>query len=411
MRAPRAVVPYPGTVLVFFALPFLLCHNAVHSEEPNDNFAQSTVLSAGTLSVTDDLFPGTGSAPDTFLGVFDEGGFDPFDNWIDEDDDSSSLGDGTASGLMDIAVNSDGSIRFIVTGDGDFFFNGDHEENGGYKAFVEVFDSNNVPIDEFSVNGTLQAGSADQQFSFVDSSWLGGNYTINLDNTIDGFTGGDVDFFTFTGLNPGAMFSAETSSVGSIDTVLGWYSDAGSLIDQDDDSGVGVWSLLAGTVPASGQLTFAVTGSGDAMFLGEHAQQESYDLQLSVEGAGFGADFDGDGDVDGFDLTHPTLGWETRFGNGLDGGDFLLWQRQLGSGVASVSAATVPEPTTIALVLPLIFLALGRAIACDQRSCLPALSTRARWWHNGEDRAARHDELPGDLGFAVVKIQAIGSGK
>ncbi len=344
IAAPRLAC----ATLVSFSLS--LC--STYAEEPNNTFAQSTVLAAGILSVTDDLFPGTGTAPNTYLGLFDEFGFDPFDNLLDEDGDSSTFGNGEASGLIDIDVNPDGSIRFIVTGNGDLDFDGTHEETGGYKAFVEVFDAGNNPIDDFSVNGTLQPDVADE-YVFSDTHWLGGNFSINLDNTVDGFTGGDVDFFTFTGLTSGATFSAETSSIGAIDTVLGWYDDTGTLLAQDDDSGSGVWSLLAGTVPASGKLTFAVTGSGDNTFVGEHAQQEVFDLQLTIAGANLPADFDGDGDVDGADLTHPTLGWESRYGNDLDGADFLLWQRELESPGAPglATSQTVPEPSAVWLAL------------------------------------------------------------
>ncbi len=344
---------------------FVLCLYSVSADEPNNTFAQSTVLDTGTLSVTDDLSPGTGTAPNTYLGVFDEFGFDWFDNLIDDNDDGSTLGNEEASGLIDIGVNPDGSIRFIVTGTGDLDFDGTHEETGGYKAFVEVFDAGNNPVDDFTVNGTLQPDVADE-YTFSDSNWLGGNFSINLDNTVDGFTGGDVDFFTFTGLNAGATFSAETSSVGAIDTMLGWYNDAGTLIAQDDDSGTGVWSLLAGTVPASGKLTFAVTGNGDDMFLGEHAQQEVFDLQLTIEGANLPADFDGDGDVDGADLSHPTLGWEARYGNDLDGADFLLWQRVLSGVSGSVAALqSVPEPTSYVLCLTLLGYYLTIRRPCD----------------------------------------------
>ncbi len=68
------------------------------------------------------------------------------------------------------------------------------------------------------------------------------------------------------------------------------------------------------------------------------------------------ADFDDDGDVDDFDLA----AWTDNFGLAsgashtqgdadrdldVDGGDFLLWQRQAGSGgLAAASSAAVPEP-------------------------------------------------------------------
>jgi hypothetical protein len=64
------------------------------------------------------------------------------------------------------------------------------------------------------------------------------------------------------------------------------------------------------------------------------------------------ADFDGDGDVDNVDLTHPTLGWETRFGVDLDGLNFLEWQREYGTDLSPpATAIAIPEPTTSALAL------------------------------------------------------------
>ena len=76
----------------------------------------------------------------------------------------------------------------------------------------------------------------------------------------------------------------------------------------------------------------------------------SNDVLLSVVTA-YPSDFDLDGDVDGDDLTDPTLGWQARYGNDLDGSNFLAWQRELGSGVAGLasSSATVPEPSTLLL--------------------------------------------------------------
>ncbi|MEM8944817.1 MAG: hypothetical protein AAGD11_06500 [Planctomycetota bacterium] len=80
-------------------------------------------------------------------------------------------------------------------------------------------------------------------------------------------------------------------------------------------------------------------------------------VQLAVtEMAAFTADFDMDGDVDGFDLDQ----WEGDYGSpGSDangdgtsnGTDFLAWQRQNGSGVAPLAAASaaVPEPSTLLL--------------------------------------------------------------
>lgn len=75
----------------------------------------------------------------------------------------------------------------------------------------------------------------------------------------------------------------------------------------------------------------------------------------------FGADFDGNGIVEGADLGL----WKTGFGmasgagrsdgdadgdGDVDGSDFLIWQRQFGSGAALRSNIAVPEPITGLLV-------------------------------------------------------------
>ena len=64
------------------------------------------------------------------------------------------------------------------------------------------------------------------------------------------------------------------------------------------------------------------------------------------------ADFDGDGIVDGNDLTDPIDGWEARFGVDLDGMNFLDWQRDFGIGVQPLSSAqATPESSSLLLTL------------------------------------------------------------
>ena len=108
---------------------------------------------------------------------------------------------------------------------------------------------------------------------------------------------------------------------------------------------------LAGTfdtlnLPAlSGGLQWQLNPSGNTLFL---------DVISSLT-----ADFDNDGDVDGADLTDPTLGWEARFGTDLDGFDFLAWQQQFGSGGSPVAASSaVPEPNVWGLMTLGLFLTL-----------------------------------------------------
>lgn len=76
--------------------------------------------------------------------------------------------------------------------------------------------------------------------------------------------------------------------------------------------------------------------------------------QPSAEG-----DFNGDGLVDAYDLE----AWGTAYGaDGLDGNDFLAWQRNLAIVEAPRASASVPEPLSLASGLVGAALLLGAAI-------------------------------------------------
>ena len=70
-------------------------------------------------------------------------------------------------------------------------------------------------------------------------------------------------------------------------------------------------------------------------------------------------DFDGDGDVDADDLAewlsnfgsaNPSAG-DADFDGDVDGSDFLSWQRDLGQSLPPAGATSIPEPSTVALLL------------------------------------------------------------
>jgi len=89
-------------------------------------------------------------------------------------------------------------------------------------------------------------------------------------------------------------------------------------------------------------------------------------------------DFNHDDMVNGLDLTDPTLGWKVRYGNDLDGNNFLTWQQQFSSAVGSVSSptTTVPEPSALLLgAMASIGLMLRRRSCGDDRGC-PCRSNR-----------------------------------
>jgi hypothetical protein len=120
-------------------------------------------------------------------------------------------------------------------------------------------------------------------------------------------------------------------------------------------------SSIAGSFQnvASGSRLATIDGRGSFLVsYGSGSPFEDSDIVLS--NFLLAADFDEDGDVDGDDLTR----WRTGFGIGVahgdgdadadgdvDGRDFLIWQRQLGSTPAVAIQTAVPEPSAAWLAL------------------------------------------------------------
>lgn len=331
----------------------LLIGARVEATEPNNTFATATVLPSGVLSVADELTPP--SFPDTILGVRDH-----FGGVYASDDNGSPYGDGNASGLGFVPTNS-GVIDFVVTGWPDFDFFGSHAESGFYEVFVDVYDFFGDPVDSFSEVRFLEPGVM-HDFYYSDFEWINGNYDVYIDNTIGNF---DVDFFTFTGLTPGAAFTAETldPDENNIDTYLGWFDNSGLLIGEDDDGGGGPsgWlSLIEGVVPEDGTLTFAVTGYGDINFDGDHADTGTYELQLQLESAGLPGDFNQDNVVDAADY----IAWRKGLHSEYTVDDYYTWATNYGqtAGAGGKAHAAVPEPAA------LVMLVLGGAARSLMRS-------------------------------------------
>lgn len=82
---------------------------------------------------------------------------------------------------------------------------------------------------------------------------------------------------------------------------------------------------------------------------------------------GLPGDFDLNGAVNGDDLTDATLGFNVRFGDDLDGSDFLVWQRNFGNGMPSLMMkGGQDEPAEVELAP-----AMEAAIAVEQLAAEP----------------------------------------
>jgi hypothetical protein len=102
-------------------------------------------------------------------------------------------------------------------------------------------------------------------------------------STVDGeLSYENVDFFTFSGLEVGSLFTAEITSA-LFDPLLGLLDDSGNILAiNDDEADNSVLSLLTGRVPESGILNFGVSGLRDINLTGDHFESGSYSLSLKT---------------------------------------------------------------------------------------------------------------------------------
>jgi len=343
--------------------------------EPNDNFATRAILDPSVRTVSDSITASVaGEGPDTTMGAFNQYG-----GLIEYNDDGSSLGDGTASSLVLVGINSDGSIHLRVSGFADFDFDGlddywdtPHEQAGDYDLFLHVLNSSYQQVDYLEYNETLATGAVD---SFDLSGYdPGGAFLAYIDNT-PSIDEDPMDFMTFTGLPAGGTFEAEITSAG-FDTMLGWFDNDGVLIESDDDAGDGeLLSMITGEVPGDGLLNLAVTGYPDLWFEGFHGQEGDYTLEVRIIPDVIPGDTQPDGQVDGADYTvwadnylaSPVPPWSEggwsvgnfNEDNTVDGADYTIWADNYGE---TAGGKSLPEPGGIAL------LALGAAALRRRRA-------------------------------------------
>jgi hypothetical protein len=277
-------------------------------------------------------------------------------------------------GANDVSGDIDNTGDIVVTGGATATFH-DDVVNDGTLQVSQVGSTTSVAVflGAFSGDGT-SAGGGD---IFFEGDLRPGNSPANVT------LGNNVS------LGPGASLQIELGGVmqgSQYDhvAVSGDLSLDGALEVSLIDAGAGVF------VPNAGD-SFDVldwgtlSGAFDSVLLPALSGPLTWDTSqlyttgvLSVTGPAFSADFDADGDVDSGDLAQ----WRGDFGvNGLsdadddgdsDGEDFLAWQRQLGSGVPTMSTA-VPEPDAAIQVLwaTILLSAACRLIGLRRIASLP----------------------------------------
>jgi autotransporter-associated beta strand protein len=156
----------------------------------------------------------------------------------------------------------------------------------------------------------------------------------------------------------GAGTFADTLQVGGAASLAGKLMvnlDPGLAPSPSDQFTILTASSVAGTFAGSPNGARVLTTEGGSF----QVTYASNNVKLGNYLAPIASDFDRDGTVDAADLgvwnmamAAGTIAGDANGDGQTDGSDFLLWQRQLGSSVLSVAAATaVPEPATLTLLL------------------------------------------------------------
>jgi len=232
-----------------------------------------------------------------------------------------------------------------------------------------------APVDFSMTGGILHADSID--FDFTQDGGIlapgtspgitaiSGSYTMGPLATLQIELGG-----TTSGTEHDQVIVLGPASLGGTLDVTTIDLGGGLFVPSIGDTFV----VLASTSPllqTFDQEILPATGGGLTFDWAVH--YNTLDVTLELLSTEFQGDFQEDGDVDDGDL----LVWEANYGTlsgashtdgdadgdfDVDGLDYLIWQQQFGIGVVPLAgeSAAVPEPSTSALVLAALCLAMSR---------------------------------------------------
>ncbi len=243
--------------------------------EPNNSVATATILNPGQFSISDSLSANSGR-PDTLLAQYTA------DNqtYLGSDDNSSPLGNGHASQLVDIPLDANGGAYFRVTGAPDTSFIGAHTQAGQYYVQFDLYDSNHNFFETLPLEyEDVVPGSYD--FVWVDPpavpepERVGGTVTVTIQNIVGPGTGDSLDFFWFSGLQPNQQFTAMLTA--DFDARLGLFGGPGNTLQQSNGDPT---PTISGFADGLGRALFAVSGLDDTAFGGVHAEVGNYTLSI-----------------------------------------------------------------------------------------------------------------------------------
>jgi hypothetical protein len=244
--------------------------------EPNNRPTQATILNVGQLSVADSL-NGDSGRPNTLLASSDPA----FTKILAVDDNSSPLGDGFASKLTGVPLQPNGSAYFRVTGAPDTSFTGNQTQSGSYSVRFDLFDAQHnffesLPMDfEGVAPGMLDFVWFDPP-KVAEPQRVGGTVDVTINNVVGPGTGDSLDFFRFSGLQPGQQFTAHLTA--NFHGLIGLYSGVSNLVAESHPGDNA--PTLTGNADSQGRILIGVSGGNDTAFKGEHVEQGQYLLTV-----------------------------------------------------------------------------------------------------------------------------------
>jgi hypothetical protein len=200
------------------------------------------------------------------------------------DDNSSTLGNGTASELS-VPLRGNGSAYFRITGGSDAGFNGGHAQSGRYYVDFNIYEQDGT------FYKSLPRQYEDVAPGMVDNVWVdppaahdghldGATVEVIVNNIVGPGTGDSLDYFLFSGLVPNRPFTA-TLTVAAFNPLLGLYDNDRNLIATSNP--LSLLPTLSGDANSQGKALLGVTGRGDSLFKGEHIETGQYNLVVTQE--------------------------------------------------------------------------------------------------------------------------------
>jgi hypothetical protein len=238
--------------------------------EPNNTASLAAPLPIGSLTASASLDP---VEPETILGEFD-----PAYHTLLHTSPSAT---GAVTEWDGLPLLPNGSQYFRVSGIGDVNFTGDHTQTGKFMYEFKVYDAAHDLLQTILGSATIFAKTATNNGS-VKNIWvnpppapavgappspqIGGSVDVIVTDLV---TKGDVDFYSFSGLQPGQSFTANINAAG-FQPRLGLWTDPttrGPTVDG---------SILTAHADSSGHVLIGVTGQGDTNFTGAQTAPGQY---------------------------------------------------------------------------------------------------------------------------------------